>query len=370
MSKIEYDFLIIGAGLSGITLAENLSKNPELKILMLDKRDHIGGNIYDYYNSDGILIHKYGPHIFHTSSEQVFSYLSTFTEWNQYKHKVVASVNNKLLPIPINRDTINGFFDINLSNESDVKEFLDNKKDKTIVEIENSRDVIVSKYGEELYENFIKNYTKKQWDLYPEELDKSVLERIPIRYDSNPYYFNDKYQCLPKEGYTSMLNKMLNKDNIDIMLNTNYKEVIDKINFNKVVVTSPIDEFFDYSHGKLRYRAVKFIFETHDKKSYQSNSVINYPNENAYTRITEFKKITLQESNNTTICKEIPTWEGEKTYPVPSEKDNKILAEYQKQASELENVYFLGRLGQYKYINMDQAVNNALELYLKLKNKI
>jgi UDP-galactopyranose mutase len=370
MSEINYDFLIVGAGLSGITVAEKLSKDRKLNILIVDKRNHIGGNVYDYYNPDGVLIHKYGPHIFHTSNEKVYKYLSTFTQWTPYRHKVVASVNNKFLPIPINRDTINGFFDISLRDESDVKAFLDTKKDKSITKIKNSHDVIVSKYGKELYDNFIKNYTKKQWDLYPEELDKSVLERIPIRYDSDPYYFNDKYQGLPKEGYTVMIDKMIDKDNIKVALNTNYKDIMDKVNFKNIIVTSPIDEFFDYSFGKLRYRAVEFIFETYDKKSYQDNCVINYPNEHKYTRITEFTKMTLQDIDKTTICKEIPTWEGEKTYPVPSEKDNKILSQYQEQADKLKNVFFLGRLGQYKYINMDQAVNNALEFYIELKNKI
>lgn len=362
------DFLIIGCGFYGAVLAERIAEILKKKVIIIDKRDHIGGNVYDYYNSDKVLIHKYGPHIFHTSNEKVFEYLSNFTDWTFYKHRVLASVKNKLLPIPINRDTINGFFDINLNSESEVEEFLETKKDKSILEIKNSRDVIVSKYGEELYENFIKNYTKKQWDLYPEELDKSVLQRIPIRYDSNPFYFNDKYQGLPKEGYTSMVSKMINRKNIQIILNTNHKDFIKSVNFEKLIVTSPIDEFFDYSYGKLRYRAVRFIFETFNQKSYQKNSVINFPNDKKYTRITEFKKMTLQKTPKTTICKEIPTWDGEKTYPVPSEKDNKILSQYQEHAKKLDNVYFLGRLGQYKYINMDQAVNNALELYEELKN--
>ena len=226
----------------------------------------------------------------------------------------------------------------------------------------------VSSWDKKLKAADIKNYTKKQWDLYPEELDKSVLQRIPIRYDSNPYYFNDKYQGLPKEGYTCMVRKMINRKNIKIVLDTNHKEFIKTVNFDKLIVTSPIDEFFDYSFGKLRYRAVKFIFETYSQNSYQKNSVINFPNDKKYTRITEFKKLTLQKTPKTTICKEIPTWDGEKTYPVPSEIDNQILSQYQEHAKKLDNVYFLGRLGQYKYINMDQAVNNALELYETLKN--
>jgi len=260
--KDSFDYVVIGAGISGIVISERLANLNNKKILIIDKRDHIGGNAYDFFNADGVLVHKYGPHIFHTSKEMVYKYLSAFTKWTPYKHKVVANVNNKLLPIPINRDTINGFFDLDLKNEQDVKQFLDKKRDTTILSIKNSKDVILSKYGEELYDGFIKNYTKKQWDLYPEELDKKVLERIPVRYDSNPYYFDDKYQCMPESGYTHMFNKMLESKNITVLLKTDYKDVVRNLKYKALIVTSAVDEFFNYKLGRLRYRCVDFKFKT------------------------------------------------------------------------------------------------------------
>ena len=313
------------------------------------------------------MIHKYGPHIFHTSNEEVFTYLSQFTEWIKYKHKVLAFIRGKYLPIPINLNTINEYFGIKLKTENEVKEFLEVKRDKTIKKIDNSRDVIVSKYGEELYEAFIKNYTKKQWDIYPEELDKRVLERLPVRYDENPYYFDDKYQCMPKHGYTEMIKNMLHSKNIKIHLNTDYKLILDKFKYSKLIVTSPIDEFFDYKFGKLKYRCVDFQFETVANESYQKNSVINYPNDYDFTRITEFKKITQQVAPNTTICKEYTSWEGERCYPVPQKAEQELFKKYWAESKKLSNVFFAGRLGSYKYLDMDKAVKNALVLYKRLK---
>lgn len=366
MRKKSSDIVIIGAGLCGSTIAERLANKENRKVIILEKRNHIGGNVYDFYNDNHILIHKYGPHIFHTSNEEVFAYLSQFTEWIKYKHRVLTFVRGKYLPIPINLTTINKFFGAKLKTEKEVKEFLEKKRNKGINKIKNSRDVIVSKYGEELYNAFIKNYTKKQWDLYPEELDKEVLERLPVRYNENPYYFDDKYQCMPKHGYTEMINKMLNNKNIKIHLKTDYKKSLDKLKFSKLIVTSPIDEFFDYKFGRLKYRCIDFQFETFAQESYQENSVINYPNDYEFTRITEFNKLTFQMTPKTTICKEYTSWKGERCYPVPHKEEKQLFKKYLTESKKLDNIFFAGRLGSYKYLDMDEAVENALNLYKRL----
>lgn len=365
----KYSYIIIGAGISGITLAERLSKNTKKNILIIEKRNHIGGNCFDTYDNNHVLIHKYGPHIFHTKHKKVWDYLSKFSKWNHFKHKVITYVNGKYLPMPVNRNTLNVFFNIKLKNEKDVISFLEAKRDKTIKKISNSKDVVLSKYGQEIYDNFVKNYTKKQWDLYPEELDRSVLERLPVRYDNNPYYFNDKYQGVPKYGYTKMFEKMINKPNIHILLQTDYKQVIDKFMPETVFISSPIDEFFNYKYGKLKYRCIKFKFESYNKKSFQRNSVVNYPNTQKYTRITEMKKLTGQISQKTTICKEYPTWQGEPSYPVPQEEQQKIYSKYIALAQKNKKIIFIGRLGLYSYLNMDIAVKNILDMKLNYEKK-
>jgi UDP-galactopyranose mutase len=263
--------------------------------------------------------------------------------------------------MPINLKTCNLFFNKDFDSES-LKEFLEDKREK-IQEIKNSRDVVVSKFGEELYEAFVKHYTKKQWDMYPEELDKSVLERLPIRYNNDDLYFNDKYQGIPTEGYTPIFKKMIDHENISIIYETDYKDSIDDYEYKVLIITSSIDEYFNYKFTKLKYRSMDFVFETHDIPRFQENSVINFPDPDVdYTRITEFKHLTGQKHPKTTIYKEKPKWEGIQMYPIPQEQTKEIYNKYYKEAKKLKNIYFLGRLGKYKYINMDVACKEALEL--------
>ncbi len=359
--------LVIGCGISGITIANLLATKGE-SVLIVEKRKHIGGNCYDFYNKDHILTHKYGPHIFHTDNKFIWKYLSNFTKWTRFRHKVLASINGELYNIPINRNTINKFFNINLKDKTEVKNYLNKIRDKNISNINNSRDAIVSKYGLELHAAFIKNYTKKQWDLYPEELSKVVLQRLPVRYDDNPYYFDDKFQGVPKYGYTNLFLNMLNNKKISILLNQDYREVINEIKYQRLFVSSRIDEFINYKYGKLKYRCINFKFETHDTESFQTNSVINFPNEHKYTRITEMKKLTFQDSKTTTICKEFPSWDGEICYPIPQKEQNELLGKYIKESKKNKKIYFLGRFGLYKYLDMDDAIDNAFKVFRSINN--
>lgn len=359
----KYNYVIVGAGFAGTVLAERLATQVNKKILIIDKRNHLGGNCYDYLSDEGILIQKYGPHIFHTISKKVFDYLSQFTEWNNYKHKVFAFFGGKFYSIPINLDTVNKFYNLNLRNEKELKEFLETKKIE-IKEIKNSRDVVVSKFGMELYEAFVKNYTKKQWDKFPEELDKSVLERLPLKYNQNPYYFNDEYQGMPKLGFTKIFEKMLDNKNIKILLNTDFFKTKKNFKFGKLIFTGRIDQFFNYKFGKLDYRGINFVFENLNQENFQPNSVINYPSKDVkFSRITEFKKFYDKKSNNTIICKDFFVWDGEPSYPVINKKNLEILEKYEKEAEKLKNIIFVGRLAQYKYLNMDRVIENALDVF-------
>ncbi|MBL4936348.1 UDP-galactopyranose mutase [Clostridium sp. YIM B02515] len=358
---MNFKYVIVGAGLAGITTAERIATELNEKVLIIEKRNHIGGNCYDYYNEDGILIHKYGPHIFHTNSKEVWEYLSRFTKWYHYQHRVLTYIDGQLIPMPITTETINKLYNLNLSNFQ-VEEFLSNQALK-IDEIKNSEDVVLSKAGTDIYEKFFKNYTKKQWDVYPDELDKSVISRIPVRYNRDTRYFTNKYQGMPKFGYTKMCEKILDNPNIHILLNTDYKDVINDINYEKLIYTGQVDSFFDFKHGKLKYRALRFEFETLNSESYQEASVINYPNDYDFTRITEFKKLTGQESSKTTIVREYPTWDGEPYYPYPTNDCAEQYKLYKKECDTLSNVIFIGRLAEYKYYDMDAVVKRALDVF-------
>jgi UDP-galactopyranose mutase len=358
-----FDYLIVGAGFAGSVLAERLATTGK-KILILDKRDHIGGNAFDYYNEDGILIHKYGPHIFHTNSKEVFEYLGQFTEWRPYEHEVLASVDGQLVPIPINLNTINKLYGLNL-NSSQVEEFFASKAEK-ITQVQTSEDVVVGRVGRELYEKFFRGYTRKQWDLDPSELDASVTARVPTRVNKDNRYFTDTYQAMPLHGYTAMFQKMLSHRNIKIMLNTDYKEVIDIIPHQQLIYTGPIDSYFDYCFGKLPYRSLEFKFQTVDAEYFQSTGTVNYPNEHLYTRITDFKYLTGQKHSKTAIVYEYPRAEGDPYYPIPRPENAGIYKKYQQLASTLTNTYFVGRLATYKYYNMDQVVAQALTTFKKI----
>src|SRR5687768_9129499 len=359
-----FDYLIVGAGFAGSVLAERLATGSGKKVLICDKRPHIGGNAYDYYNDEGILIHKYGPHIFHTNSAEVFEYLSNFTEWREYQHRVLASVDGMLVPIPINLDTINKLYGLNL-NSLEVQDFLDKIRERR-EPVRTSEDVVLNAVGKELYEKFFRNYTRKQWDLDPSELDASVTARVPTRTNRDDRYFTDTFQAMPKAGYTKMFEKMLDHPNIKIMLNCDYREIVKEVRFNDMIYTGPVDSFFDYCYGKLPYRSLEFKHETHDTETFQSAPVVNYPNDHAFTRITEFKYLTGQQHKKTGIVYEYPKAEGDPYYPIPRRENADIYRKYKSLADLQTNVRFVGRLATYKYYNMDQIVAQALTEYGKI----
>ena len=360
-----YDFLIVGAGLSGAVLAERLAKKENKRVLIIEKRNHIGGNTFDYFNSDGVLVHKYGPHIFHTNSPDVFNYLGKFTEWRPYEHRVLASVDGMMVPIPINMNTINSLYGLNLSSD-EVVSFLKSKaekKDRVIT----SEDVVLSHVGRDLYEKFFKGYTRKQWGMDPSELDASVAARIPTRSNKDNRYFTDTYQAMPLHGYTKMFETMLDHPNISVMLNTDYKKVEKWIPYHKMIYTGPIDYFFNHCYGPLPYRSIEFKFKTFDQENYQPTGTVNYPNDQAYTRITEFKFLTGQKHGKTTVVFEYPKADGDPYYPVPKPENAELYKKYQLLAQTTPNVYFSGRLATYKYYNMDQVVAQSLTLFKKIQ---
>jgi len=359
-----FDYLIVGAGFAGSVLAERLASQANKKVLIIDKRDHIGGNAYDYYNNDGILIHKYGPHIFHTNSKEVFEYLGQFTPWRPYEHKVLASVDGQLVPIPINLNTINQLYGLHLCS-AQVEDFFKERAEE-VVRVKTSEDVVVSKVGRELYEKFFRGYTRKMWDLDPSELDASVTARVPTRTNKDDRYFTDTYQAMPLYGYTEMFRKMLSHKNIKVMLNTDYKDIVDLIPFKNLIFTGPVDEYFNYCYGKLPYRSLEFKFETIHKEIYQPTGTVNYPNEQLYTRITDFKYLTGQVHPKTAIVYEFPKAEGDPYYPVPRPENAELYKKYQQLATTVKNTYFVGRLATYKYYNMDQVVAQALTTFKKI----
>ncbi len=360
---MKFPYVVVGAGLAGATIAERIASQLNEKVVVIEKRRHIAGNCYDYYDAAGILVHRYGPHVFHTSIKEVWDYLSRFTDWHLYEHKVRACVDGQLLPLPINLDTVNQLFRMNLSVEELPKFF--KKIRKPVKEIRNSADVVLSQVGEVLYEKIYKNYTLKQWGVTPDKLDPLIISRVPIRLNRVDRYFDDPYQALPTEGYTRMVEKMLSHPNIRLILGVDYKEIISDIEYQTLIYTGPIDCYFDYKYGKLPYRSLRLEPETHDMEFCQPVAVVNYPNDYDFTRITEFKHMTGQKSDRTTIMKEYPraaTAEDEPYYPVFDEQTNK-LAEIYRQAAEKERTLFVWRLADYRYYNMAAVVARALEVF-------
>lgn len=364
---MKFKNVVVGAGLAGLTIAQRIANEWQEEVLVIEKRDHIGGNVYDSYNEDGILIHNYGPHIFHTNDRDVYRYLSQFTEWNDFWHRVLTYVDGNLIPMPITVETINKLYNLNLSCE-EVEEFI-KKQAVAIDEIKTSKDVALSKVGVDIYEKFFESYTKKQWGIDPGEIDTSVISRIPIRYNRDTRYFTDRYQGMPKHGYTKMCQNMIADKKIKILLNTDYKEIIDDLDYELLIYTGPTDYFYDYKHGKLAYRSIDFKFETMDCEKYQEAPVVNYPNDYDFTRITEFKQMTWQEHKKTTILKEFPCSEGEPYYPFPTKECKEQFALYQEEMKKETKVHFLGRLAEYRYYNMDAVVRSALDLFESLEKK-
>jgi UDP-galactopyranose mutase len=359
-----FDYIVVGAGFAGSVLAERLATVENKKVLLIDKRNHIGGNAYDYYNNDGILIHKYGPHIFHTNSKEVFNYLSKFTEWRHYQHKVLADLDGQQVPVPINLTTINTLYNLQL-NSAELEDFFASKAEP-VQQVRTSEDVVVKTVGRDLYTKFFKGYTQKQWDLDPAELDASVTARIPTRTNKDDRYFTDTYQSMPLNGYTKMFEKMLDHPNIKIMLNTDYHEIRDTIPYRRMIFTGPVDEYFDFCYGKLPYRSINFKFETLDQEQFQRTGTINYPNDYAFTRITEFKYLTGQKHHKTSLVYEFPTAQGDPYYPIPRPENAEIYRKY-KALADASETHFVGRLATYKYYNMDQVVAQALSTFKKIQ---
>ena len=358
-----FDYLVVGAGFAGSTIAERLASSGR-RVVICDRRPHIGGNAFDYYNDDGILIHKYGPHVFHTNARSVYDYLSQFTEWRPYQHRVLAWVDGQLLPIPINLDTVNRLYGLNLTS-FELEKFFSSVAEP-VSPVRTSEDVIVSKVGRELYEKFFRNYTRKQWGLDPSELDAAVTARVPVRTNRDDRYFTDTYQVMPLHGFTRMFERMLDHPNIKILLNADYREIRNVIPHRDVIFTGPVDEYFDYRLGRLPYRSLRFAFETKSVAIAQAGPVINYPNDSAYTRVTEFKYLTGQEHPKTTLVYEFACAEGDPYYPIPRPENAALYKRYQELAAVTPGVHFVGRLGTYKYYNMDQVVAQALTLAARL----
>jgi UDP-galactopyranose mutase len=359
-----FDYLVVGAGYAGSVIAERLARKFNKRVLICDRRNHIGGNAYDHYNEDGILVHKYGPHIFHTNSADVFEYLSQFTKWRNYEHRVLARVDGKLVPIPINLDTVNKLYNLKLTEDT-LEDFFTSKAEKK-EHIRTSEDVVVARVGRELYEKMFRGYTRKQWGLDPSELDASVTARIPVRTNRDDRYFTDTFQAMPLHGYTRMFENMLDHPNIKVMLNTDYRDIQGEISYKEMVYSGPIDDYFGYRFGKLPYRSLEFKHEVHHREYFQVAPVVNYPQEHAYTRITEFKYLTGQQHPKTAIVYEFPRAEGDPYYPVPRPENAVLYKEYEALARTTPNVHFVGRLATYRYYNMDQVVAQALTLVAKL----
>lgn len=351
--------LIVGAGFAGAVTAERLA-NAGYQVLIIDRRSHIGGNAYDEIDSNGVLVHRYGPHIFHTNSKRVFDYLSRFTGWRYYEHRVLAMVDNEFYPIPINRTTINKLYGLEL-NESEVADFIKEVREPR-EDILTSEDVVLSSVGKDLCDKFFRNYTKKQWGLELSELSAGVARRIPTRTNDDDRYFTDDYQALPLNGYTAMFERMLDHPNITIELDTDYRLIGKQWSKDITVYTGPIDEYFGCCFGRLPYRSLYFEHEHIQKLNrYQQVGTVNYPNDYEFTRITEFKHLTGQSHPGTSIVREYPKSSGEPYYPIPTQQNEELYRKYEMLAKREKNVVFVGRLAQYRYLNMDCVVSAALQ---------
>lgn len=360
-----FDWLIVGAGFAGSVLAERLASQRNERVLLIDRRPHIGGNAYDRYDAAGILMHVYGPHIFHTNSDDVVAYLSQFTRWRPYEHRVLACVDGTLYPIPINRTTVNRLYGLNLQSDEAVEEFYQSQAEPRET-IASSEDVIVGRVGRDLYEKFFRHYTRKQWGLDPSELDRSVTSRVPIRTNEDDRYFGDAFQAMPHDGYTRMFEAMLAHPNIKIMLNTDFNEIRREIPYKRLIYTGPIDEFFGYRFGRLPYRSLRFDHQTLDQEWLQPVAVVNYPQQEPYTRVTEYKHLTGQNAPVTSITYEYPSATGDPYYPVPNDATAAIYRDYDALAHTLGNAWFVGRLATYRYYNMDQVVAQALATFRRI----
>jgi UDP-galactopyranose mutase len=369
-SKKNYDYLVVGAGFAGSVIAERLASRLDARVLVIDKRPHVAGNAYDHKDEAGVLIHQYGPHIFHTNSDEIVAYLSQFTAWRPYEHKVLAQVRGQLVPIPINRTTLNQLFGLDLRTDAQAADYLASRAEP-VDEIRTSEDVVISAVGRELYELFFQGYTRKQWGIDPSGLDKAVTARIPTRTNTDDRYFGDKHQIMPRDGYTAMFNRMLDHPNIDVLLSTDYKDVMDEVEAGHIVYTGPIDEYFGFRFGKLPYRSLRFEHKIVDQWQFQPVAVVNYPDPRVpYTRITEYKQLTGQQHPKTSITYEYPSAEGDPYYPIPRAENQALYKKYEALADSTPGVSFVGRLATYRYYNMDQVVGQALAAFRRLSARI
>ena len=362
--EMELDVLVVGAGFAGSVVAERLASAGR-RVHVIDRRSHIAGNAYDENDAQGILIHRYGPHIFHTNSDEVFAYLSRFTDWRPYEHRVLASVDGKLLPIPINLDTVNRLYGFHLDEEG-LKAYFETVREARET-IRTSEDVIVNTVGWDLYRKFYQGYTRKQWGLDPSELFASVASRVPVRTNRDDRYFTDTHQAMPKDGYTPMFARILDHPNISIELGRDFREIRPKARARHIVYTGPVDEYFDHCFGKLPYRSLRFEHEQlPGVENFQPVGTVNYPNDHAYTRITEFRHLTGQTAPGTSIVREYPQAQGDPYYPIPRPENDALFKKYQALAQQEKDVTFVGRLAQYRYYNMDQVVGAALSIARKI----
>jgi UDP-galactopyranose mutase len=368
-SRSDADVVVVGAGFAGSILAERLARGSGLRVLVLDRRDHIGGNAHDYVDEHGVLVHKYGPHIFHTNAERVVEYLSRFTDWRPYEHRVRAWVDGKLVPIPINRTTVNELYGHDFTTEEQVAEFYAERAEPRDF-IRTSEDAVVSKVGRDLYEKFFRGYTRKQWKRDPSELHASVASRIPTRTNTDDRYFTDSFQNMPRDGYTAMFARMLDHPNIEMRLDTDYLDVRDSLRCGHVVFTGPVDLYFDRCFGTLPYRSLDFELRTERTPGgglSQPVGTINDPSLDVpYTRTTEFRHLTGQRLEYSTLIVEYPRDEGDPYYPIPTEETKALYKRYEALAAAEDGVTFAGRLARYQYLNMDQVTAQALSTYAKL----
>ncbi|PZR34496.1 MAG: UDP-galactopyranose mutase [Caulobacter segnis] len=364
-----FDYVVVGAGFAGSVLAERLAAGLDKRVLLVDRRPHIGGNAYDEHNADGVLMHRYGPHIFHTNSEDVAAYLSRFTRWRPYEHRVLAETGRGLLPMPINRTTLNGLYGLDLKSDDEAAAYLASRAEP-VANIRTSEDVVISAIGRDLYQRFFQGYTRKQWGLDPSELDKSVTARVPTRTNTDDRYFTDTFQAMPAAGYTRMFEAMVDHPNITVETGVEWDDIRAETVFDHVVYTGPIDDYFDGRYGPLPYRSLKFRHETHDQEWFQSVGTVNYPAEDVpYTRISEYKHMTGQTHRKTTITYEYPSAVGDPYYPIPRPENQALYKRYEALALAEHGVTFVGRLASYRYYNMDQVVGQALATFRRLAER-